>query len=135
MSDHASYLGISVAQWVEALHSTDPLERRLAAHALGEVGPAAADVVSDVGALLEDPVPFVRVWGAAALARLAPNRTESIAALLAGMKDEVAFVRSLAAWHLGRLGPEFAGIEESVPILRELLRDGNPNVRLKPPWR
>ncbi len=41
MVGQPSYLGVATGDWVAALKSSDSLERRLAAHALGEIGPAA----------------------------------------------------------------------------------------------
>ena len=38
MSREPSYLGVATAGWVAALKSSDSLERRLAAHALAEIG-------------------------------------------------------------------------------------------------
>ncbi len=109
MSAQVAYLGTSVPDWVRELLSSDPLQRRLGAYALGEIGPAATEAVSDLAAALQDPVAFVRVWAAAALARVAPSGGESVTVLIAELGNELAFVRSLAAWHLGRLGPARAG--------------------------
>ena len=72
MSAQVAYIGTSVPDWVRELSSSDPLQRRLGAYALGEIGPAATEAVSDLAAALQDPVAFVRVWAAAALARVAP---------------------------------------------------------------
>ena len=79
MSAQVGYLGTSVADWVGALSSSDPLLRRLGAYALGEIGPAALEAVPDLAAALQDPVGFVRVWAAAALARVAPSGGELVA--------------------------------------------------------
>jgi hypothetical protein len=38
MFGQPSYLGVATADWVAALKSSDSLERRLAAHALAEIG-------------------------------------------------------------------------------------------------
>ncbi len=72
MSAQVAYIGTSVPEWVRELSSSDPLRRRLGAYALGEIGPAATEAVSDLAAALQDPVGFVRVWAAAALARVEP---------------------------------------------------------------
>src|ERR1700757_3287157 len=111
MSAQVAYLGTSIADWVRELSSSDPLQRRLGAYALGEIGPAAPEAVSDLAATLQDPVAFVRVWAAAA--------------------NELAFIRSLAAWHLGRLGPAFPGIEQALLPLRQLAGDKDPSVRVE----
>ena len=43
MFGQPSYLGVATADWVAALKSSDSLERRLAAHALAEIGRAARE--------------------------------------------------------------------------------------------
>src|SRR5215831_7949056 len=131
MSAQVAYLGTCVPDWVRELSSSDPLQRRLGAYALGEIGPAATEAVSDLAAALQDPVAFVRVWAAAALARVAPSGRESVTVLIAEMGNELAFVRSLAAWHLGRLGPAFPGIESALLPLRQLAADMDPSVRVE----
>jgi HEAT repeat protein len=129
MAGQPSYLGVATSGWVAALKSRDSLERRLAAHALAEIGPAAWEAVPTLIEVLRDPEKFVSVWAAAALARVQPQNPNAIPALVAGTHDRISFVRSLAAWHLGRLGPEHPGIESVAPKLRELLNDSDPSVR------
>ena len=131
MSAQVAYQGISIADWVGELSSSDPLQRRLGAYALGEIGPAATDAMSDLATTLKDPVGFVRVWAAAALARVSPQGGESVTVLSAELSNEFAFVRSLAAWHLGRLGPAFPGIEQALLPLRQLAGDKDPSVRVE----
>jgi HEAT repeat protein len=129
MSGQPSYLGVATMDWVAALKSGDSLERRLAAHALAEIGRTARDAVPSLTDALRDPERFVRVWAAAALARVEPENPGVIPALVAATHDDVYYVRSLAAWHLGRLGPRHPGIEAALPRLRELLDDIDPSVR------
>ncbi len=129
MSEQVAYLGTSIAGLVAALSSSDPLQRRLGAYGLGEIGPAASETAANLAAALEDPVGFVRVWAAAALAQVAPSSAESVAVLIAELGNELAFVRSLAAWHLGRLGPAFPGIDQALFPLRRLAGDRDPSVR------
>ena len=129
MVGQPSYLGVATGYWVAALKSSDSLERRLAAHALAEIGPAAPEAVPALIEALRDPESFVRVWAAAALARVQPENPDAISALVARTNDGISFVRSLAAWHLGRLGPGHPGIESVVPELRELLNENDPSVR------
>ena len=43
MFGQPSYLGVATADWVVALKSSDSLERRLAAHALAEIGRTARE--------------------------------------------------------------------------------------------
>src|SRR6266853_4188819 len=126
MFGQPSYLGVATADWVAALKSSDSLERRLAAHALAEIGRTAREEVPALTEALRDSESFVRVWAAAALARVEPENPDAIPALVAGTRDGIYFVRSLAAWHLGRLGPRHPGIEAAVPELRELLNDNDP---------
>ena len=128
MVEQPSYLGVATADWVAALKSSDPLERRLAAHALAEIGRTAWQAVPALTEALRDDVSFVRVWAAAALARVEPESPDAVSALVAATRDQIYFVRSLAAWHLGRLGPGHPGIELAVPELRELLKDNDPSV-------
>jgi HEAT repeat protein len=128
MFEQPSYQGVGTADWVRALKNSDPLERRLAAHALAEIGGTAREAVPALTEALLDSVSFVRVWAAAALARVEPENANAIPALLVGTRDETYFVRSLAAWHLGRLGPQHPGIEAVMPELRELLNDNDPSV-------
>jgi len=129
MIGRPSYLGVATDGWVAILKSSNSLERRLAAHALAQIGPAAPEAVTPLVEALRDPVSFVRVWAAAALARVQPDNPDAILALAAGTHDEMAFVRSLAAWHLGRLGPTHPGIESAAPELGNLLNDNDPSVR------
>ena len=129
MVGQSSYLGVATGDWVAALNSSDSLERRLAAHALAEIGPAAREAAPTLIDALRDPESFVRVWAAAALARVEPENPDAIPVLVAGTRDGISFVRSLAAWHLGRLGPGLRGIDSVVAELRELLNDNDPSVR------
>ena len=129
MSRQPSYLGVATAGWVAALKSSDSLERRLAAHALAEIGRMAPEAVPPLTEALCDPESFVRVWAAAALARVEPQHPDVIPTLVAGTRDGISFVRSLAAWHLARLGPQHPGIEAAAPDLCELLNDNDPSVR------
>ena len=129
MVEPPSYLGVAIGDWVPALKSGDPLERRLASHALAQIGPAAREAAPALIEALLDRESFVRVWAAAALARVQRENPDAIPALVAGTHDAISFVRSLAAWHLGRLGPMHPGIKSVVPELRELLNDKDPSVR------
>src|SRR5262245_61905018 len=128
MSRQPSYLGVATASWVAALKSSDSLERRLAAQALGEIGRMGREAGPPLAEASRDSESFVRVWAAAALARVDPEHPDVTTALVAGTRDGMSFVRSLAAWHLGRLGPRHPGIEVAVPDLREFLNDSDPSV-------
>ncbi|MEX0659007.1 MAG: HEAT repeat domain-containing protein [Egibacteraceae bacterium] len=129
MTEGATYLDRPVAHWATLLGSDDALDRRLGAHALGEIGPGAHDQVGGLAVALADPVPFVRVWAAAGLARVDPQHSAVIPALVEATGAEQAFVRSLAAWTLGRLGRERGGSEPALAALRRLRADDDPSVR------
>ncbi|RUL89250.1 HEAT repeat domain-containing protein [Tautonia sociabilis] len=125
------YLGVPASSWVALLRSEDPLTRRLAAHALGMIGPAAREV--SVPALAEaiekDEASFVRVWSASALAKVDPDDPRALAGLRAAMRDELNFVRSLGAWFLGRVGPRLPERDEALADLDRLREDEDPSVR------
>lgn len=128
----ATYLDVPAKEWEEKLRSRDPLERRLGAYALGEIGPEAEESVSTLGDVLGDSESFVRVWAAASLARITPeNPAPALSALVQALKDEEYFVRSLAAWHLSRLPHDLPGLEEVVPELKKLEEDPDRNVRVE----
>src|SRR4051794_6132099 len=65
MVGQSSYLGVVTGDWVSALKSSNALDRRLAAHALAEIGPAAREAVPALIEAVQDPESFVRVWAAA----------------------------------------------------------------------
>ena len=128
----ADYLGTPAKDWIAALSSDEPLLRRLAAHALGEIGPHAGDdATAALTAALNDSECFVRVWAAAALAKVAPGNPRTVPVLIAGLADPRYHVRSLAAWQLGRLGPEYPRIASAGQPLRGLQSDADPSVRVE----
>jgi HEAT repeat protein len=127
-----TYLGRPARDWVELLRSHDPLRRRLAAHALGEIGPGVPrGAVQALSLALRDEAPFVRVWAAAALARVDPGGAASLSVLLEGTTAPAAFVRSLSAWHLGRVGGRLPAAATALPRLAALLEDPDANVRVE----
>ena len=128
MSEQATYLGKGATEWAQILEHSDPILRRLAVYALGEISPPAQAAVSALRVALQDPVNWVRVWAAAAFAKVTEDRS-AVALLVTEMRAPEAFVRSLVAWHLGRLGVDFPGIEVGIEALQQLLEDGNPSVR------
>ena len=128
MSEQATYLGKGGTAWAQTLAHSDPVLRRLAVYALGEIGPQAQAVVPALSVVLQDPVNWVRVWAAAALAKVTADRS-AVAVLVAEMRAPEAFVRSLVAWHLGRLGADFPGIEVGVNALQQLRDDDDPSVQ------
>lgn len=128
MSKEAHYLGKDARAWAEAMADSDPVQRRLAVFALGEIGAAGCSVAPALEIGLRDEVNWVRVWAAAALAKATGER-RAVGLLIAEMAAPEAFVRSLVAWHIGRLGAEFPGIEDGVEAVERLLADPDPNVR------
>ena len=128
MSEQATYLGKGGTEWAQTLEHSDPVLRRLAVYALGEIGPPARAAVPALRVVLQDPDNWVRVWAASAFARVTEDRS-AVALLVAEMRAPEAFVRSLVAWHLGRLGADFPGIEAGIDALQQLLEDDDPSVQ------
>ena len=128
MSEQATYLGKGVTEWVQTLEHSDPILRRLAVYALGEIDPPTQAVVQALRVALQDPVNWVRVWATAAFAKVTADRS-AVALLVAEMRAPEAFVRSLVAWHLGRLGADFPGMEVGIEALQQLLDDDDPSVQ------
>jgi len=122
VNEPATYLGQGITAWVRTLEHSDPVLRRLAVYALGEIGLQAQAAVPALRGALQDPVNWVRVWAAAALAKVTADR-RAVAVLVAEMRAPQAFVRSLVAWHLGRLGADFPGIEAGIDALQQLRED------------
>jgi HEAT repeat protein len=128
VSEQEAYLGKGITEWAHTLEHSDPILRRLAVYALGEISPPAQAAVSALRVALQDPVNWVRVWAAAAFAKVTEDRS-AVALLVAEMRAPEAFVRSLVAWHLGRLGADFPGIEAGIEALQQLLEDDDPSVQ------
>jgi HEAT repeat protein len=128
VSEQDAYLGKGITEWAHTLKHSDPVLRRLAVYALGEIGPPARVVVPALRVVLQDPCNWVRVWAASAFARVTEDRS-AVTLLVAEMRAPEAFVRSLVAWHLGRLGADFPGIEVGIEALQQLLEDDNPSVQ------
>jgi HEAT repeat protein len=128
VSDIATYLGKDAAAWAQTLGHRDPVMRRLAVYALGEIGPPAQPLLPALSQRLDDKVNWVRVWTAAAVASVTGER-RAVDLLVGETAAPEAFVRSLAAWHLGRLGADFPGMEAGLDSLRHLAGDPDPSVR------
>ncbi len=128
MSEQATYLGKGETEWAQTLEHSDPVLRRLAVYALGEIGPQAQAAGPALRVVLQDPVNWVRVWAASAFAKVTEDRS-AVALLVAEMHAPQAFVRSLVAWHLGRLGADFPGIEAGIEALQQLREDDDPSVQ------
>src|SRR6266446_6655392 len=128
VNEPATYLGKDGTAWAQTLQHSDPILRRLAVYALGEIGPQAQGGVAALRVALQDPVNWVRVWAAAAFAKVT-NERSAVAVLVAERHAPQAFVRSLVAWHLGRLGANFLGIEAGIDALQQLRDDDDPSVQ------
>ena len=125
------YLGKTTTEWVAALEDQDPLVRRLAAHALGDIGDEAREAVTALSSKLSDPKRFVRVWAASAMGKIQPGVDDALETLIDATQDKEPFVRSLAAWQLGRLGPGYPDIEQAGAALAALEKDDDPSVRVE----
>ena len=128
MASPARYLGKTSSDWSRLLQDGEPVVRRLAADALGELGAAAKDEAPQLRSLLKDEVEFVAVWAAAALAHVDPSCQDAIEKLLEATQSSTYFVRSLAAWHLGRLGRDHPAAAAALPAIAKLLDDEDPSV-------
>jgi HEAT repeat protein len=129
-SSDDTYLNKGTEVWVKDLTDKDPVARRLAVYALGEIGPTARSAAPQVRRLLEDKESFVRVWAANAVAKIEPEKKQdAIATLESGLKDEAGFVRSLSVSFLGTLGSDCIGIESVLLALRGSLTDSDESVR------
>jgi hypothetical protein len=119
-SKEPSYSGKALAQWTVAAQAEDVGSRRQAAAALGELGTAAIPALVK---LLKDQNAGVRVNAASALGDMSPEATTAIAALKEVLDDKDVSARYSAAYALGKIGLE------ALPVLTELLKDGDPIVR------
>ncbi|MBW2108327.1 MAG: HEAT repeat domain-containing protein, partial [Deltaproteobacteria bacterium] len=104
----------AVPQLIKQLHSHDPLSRRQAAQALGEIGDARA-----MGALihlLHDPDALIQRHAAKGLGKIADPR--AVGPLIAVLQDpgQEAHVKTAAAQALGRIGEPRA----IAPLVRAL---------------
>lgn len=105
----------------QALSDSNPRVRSMAAVALRQIGPAAADAVPQLIIALNDPVPFVRAPAADALGAIGPAARGAVAPLAGrlGVKDEQVFVLRSISYALGNIGPD-AGA--AIPALQEALK-------------
>jgi len=121
----------TVAELVRQLESGAPGARVIAAEALGERGPAAADAITALVKVmrapkLNDRADALRLLAARdALVRIGPKAVPALTDLLA---HEAAPVRAVAAEALGWLGPPAA---DAVPALGKLLADQSAFVKAR----
>jgi HEAT repeat protein len=112
----------ALAIYLEAIASSDPFFRSVAARGLGALGaPVARDPLRAV--LRRESDPIVRNRVACALALL--GEREGLAYLEQGLRDEREYVRDLVVGLLGLLD-----LPEVAPLLRAALSDVSENVRV-----
>jgi HEAT repeat protein len=124
----AKFEGKTAAEWITTLEGPNFMDRRAAARALGNMGPAVAKVA--VPALiksLRDKDEQVRDWSCWALKTMGAEAKEAVPALVDAMKTDTASnVRWSAANALGQIGPD---AKAAIPALMNALRDDDPWLR------
>ena len=123
-------LEASLAALLPRLADSDVAERRLAAEALGDMGPKAEAAVPAFIRALDDEDVEVRTFAAFALAHFGP-RAAAVAALTRLVAAGPGKAREMAAWALGTIGPEAAA---AVPALVEALWERDPVSRSRLIW-
>jgi HEAT repeat protein len=102
---------------VNARSEKDPLVRRLAAGALGKIGPGARRAEQALVKALADEDRELRIAAAHALAAIRPRRGRAVVALSKALADENGDVRRAAATALGMIGPQ---ARKALPELTKL---------------
>ena len=116
----------AVGPLVRCLADKKPRVRRLAAFALGEIGPDAKGAVAPLIEQLKDGDRSVRWYAARALGRIGSDASHSIAALVGTLADKDDNVRAAAAEALGSIQPTAPAVVEG--LIRSL-RDEDGNVQ------
>jgi HEAT repeats len=111
---------------VKKLHSGDAAVRAEAAIDAGYLGADAVDAAKDLGKLLDDKVPSVRLSTAAALLRITGKHARALEVLTKGLADDDAAIRRQAAQVAGLAGPAAAPLADK---LAALLKDDDTRVR------
>ena len=96
--------------------------RRLAAIALGQVGPEAKDAVSELAELMKDRDASVAIEAVSSLTRIGKA---AVPKLVEALQGEDQRSRSWAAGALGRIGPD---ADSAGPALLEAIKDKNRQV-------
>ena len=99
--------------------------RRVAAYALGSMGPAAIPAVANLAKALKAEDTATRKLAARALGKIGPAAKTSLAQLEAALVDNDPTVRieiALATWHV-------SGDAKHVAVIVQTLSDESPNVR------
>jgi HEAT repeat protein len=113
----------AVPRLVEELSAADPKAREFALVGLATIGPAAADAVSEIRALLTDDSPQVRANAVFALRLITQNSDEAGRAAAQMLADPDAEVREVAVTQLLVIGPR------STKIVLEQLHNDLPVAR------
>ncbi|HEY7329697.1 MAG TPA: HEAT repeat domain-containing protein [Gemmataceae bacterium] len=117
------HFGHSLGYWVRAVDSEDAELRRKAIHALGAIGPDAAEAVPSLARILSnDADTNARMQAALALVKIGPASSAAVPALAGALdEDESPQVRMNAALALSELGTQ---AHEAVPVLLKALKRG-----------
>lgn len=122
IADDFRQLGASaLPELIEHLKDDDDTVRRIAAWALGEMGPAARDAVPALIAVLEDKDSGgARGCAAEALCKIGPTAKSAVPALREALKDKDSVLRVHAASALIAIGPV---TESDLSVLRETVHN------------
>jgi HEAT repeat protein len=124
-----SYDGRTTRYWIEALDNPDAEARRQAIHALGVIGPKAADAVPGLAAIMvEDSDRKARIEASLALSKMYPAALAALPALTQALEDEEIWVRMNAAVALSRLGPQ---ARPAIPALIKALGEDRNKVYMQ----
>jgi HEAT repeat protein len=115
------HFGHSLGYWVRVLESDDAELRRKAIHALGSIGPDAAEAVPTLARILSnDADTNARMQAALALVKIGPVSSDAVPALARALdEDESPQVRMNAALALSELGTQ---AREAVPVLLRAIK-------------
>lgn len=145
--------GPGTAEWLDALKSSDPVTRRVAAEKLAEQAPTSPEIVAALALATDDADPEVRRWSCRGLGR--HQATTSVRQLEAKLKDPSTPVRRAAAFSLLALAPDSTGYRDefiaamragdggilvairtfeppaswATPVLLDLMKDRRPGIR------
>jgi HEAT repeat protein len=115
------YDGHFARYWIRTLNSPDDLVRYRAIHALGAIGPAAAEAVPALTTIvLENRKRGLRIEASLALSNMGREAAAAVPALAQALHDEEPIVRMNAALALSRLR---AAARPAIPALIQALQE------------
>jgi len=114
----------SVAALRKALHDREPTVIRIAGHALGDIGPAAAPAVPDLIPMIGHEIERVRRAACKAIEGIGPAAAPATDALLREFERQGG---SNEAWALGAIGPAAKG---AVPALEKARDNANSSATI-----